>query len=218
VRALAEWQEDTLFRISSLEPMDCSDEIVDLVASSPRLAPHFHLPLQHGCDEMLGAMRRPYTSAFYRRLVERIRLRVPHAAIGSDVIVGFPGENDDHSVRLLTLLAELPLTHLHVFPYSDRPGTAATAMRDKVPGDAVRKRAAAVRELGRELTRAFHRSQIGATRRALTVDDGAHVVTDNYLKLPIDIRRPRNEWVQVRVCGEPGALSGALALAEARSL
>ena len=218
VRALTEWQEDTLFRISSLEPMDCSDEIVDLVASSPRLAPHFHLPLQHGCDEMLGAMRRPYTSAFYRRLVERIRLRVPHAAIGSDVIVGFPGENDDHSVRLLTLLAELPLTHLHVFPYSDRPGTAATAMRDKVPGDAVRKRAAAVRELGRELTRAFHRSQIGATRRALTVDDGAHVVTDNYLKLPIDIRRPRNEWVQVRVCGEPGALSGALALAEARSL
>jgi len=218
VRALAEWPDDVLFRISSLEPMDCSDAIVDLVAASPRLAPHFHLPLQHGCDEILSAMQRPYTSAFYRRLVDRIRDRIPHAAIGSDVIVGFPGERDDHSRRLLFLLEQLPLTHLHVFPYSDRPGTHAAAMPEKVPGVEIRARAAAVREVGRQLARAFHAAQQGTTRRALTVDDGMHVVTDNYLKLPIDTERPRNEWVQVRVCGEPGALTGTLAPAAVRSL
>ncbi len=216
VTAMAEWPEDVLFRISSLEPMDCSDAIVDFVAGSPRLAPHFHLPLQHGCDEILGAMQRPYTSSFYRRLVERIREKIPDAAIGSDVIVGFPGEDARHAARLVSLLDALPLTHLHVFPYSDRPGTHATAMPSKVAGQDVRARAAAVRGVGQELTRRFHASQIGSTRRALTVDDGSHVVTDNYLKLGIGPGRARNEWVQVRVCGAPGALEAAVS--EPRSL
>jgi threonylcarbamoyladenosine tRNA methylthiotransferase MtaB len=198
--------------------MDCSPGIVELVAEGSHFAPHFHLPLQHGCDEILSAMQRPYTSEFYRRLVDRIRDRLPHAAIGSDVIVGFPGEQEDHSQRLLALLERLPLTHLHVFPYSDRPGTVATEMGGKVPGIDVRARAAAVREVGRTLTRAFHLAQVGATRRALTVDDGMHVVTDNYLKLPLDTQQPRNDWVQVRVCGEPGALAGTLVPAAARSL
>jgi threonylcarbamoyladenosine tRNA methylthiotransferase MtaB len=215
-RALAAWPGDVLFRISSLEPMDCPDELVELAASSPRLAPHFHLPLQHGADAVLGAMRRPYTSARYRRLVERIRERIPHAAIGSDLIAGFPGETAarfDESVRLLDAL---PLTHLHVFPYSDRPGTAAAALPGKVSGGEIRARAAALREIGRGLTHAFHASQLGAVRRALTVDDGAHAVTDNYLKLPIDRSMPRNEWVQVSVGGAPGALTAAVS--DARSL
>jgi threonylcarbamoyladenosine tRNA methylthiotransferase MtaB len=216
VRALAAWPHEVLFRISSLEPMDCSDDVVDLVAGSPRLAPHFHLPLQHGCDDVLRAMRRPYTSSFYRRLVDRIRTRVPDAAIGSDLIVGFPGETSaqfDESTRLLEVL---PLTHLHVFPYSDRPGTTASTMPGKVPGADIRARGAAVREIGRGLTHRFQQSQVATLRQALTVDDGTHVVTDNYLKLPIDRALPRNEWVQVRVFGEPGAL--AAVVNQARSL
>jgi threonylcarbamoyladenosine tRNA methylthiotransferase MtaB len=215
IASLAEWPDDLLFRISSLEPMDCTGSIVDLVASSPRLAPHFHLPLQHGSDEILAAMQRPYTSAFYRRLVERIRERMPDAAIGSDVIVGFPGEEASHASQLVTLLEALPLTHLHVFPYSDRPGTRAAAMAHKVSGADTRARGAAVRALGRELTERFHESQIGSVRRALTVDDGSHVVTDNYLKLPIVPRAARNEWVHAHIGGTPGSLEGSLIRAHA---
>ncbi len=216
VRTLADLPHDVLFRISSLEPMDCSAAIVDLVATSPRLAPHFHLPLQHSSDEILEAMRRPYTIAFYRALVDRIRERIPDAAIGSDVIVGFPGETAAHADRLVAVLDSLPLTHLHVFPYSDRPGTVAAAMTGKVAGVDVRARGRAVRDVGHELTHRFHRSQLGRTRRALTVDDGAHVVTDNYLKLGIAPGLARNEWVQVRIGGAPGAL--AASLSPARSL
>ena len=213
---LASWPDEVLFRISSLEPMDCSDAIVDLVETSPRLAPHFHLPLQHGADEVLEAMRRPYTAAFYRRLVERIRDRIPDAAIGSDVVVGFPGETAGHARQLVSLLNELPLTHLHVFPYSDRPGTESARLPDKVAGPDVRERARAVRAVGHELTRRFHQSQIGKARRALTVDDGSHVVTDNYLKVGIAPGTPRNEWVQVRIGGAPGALEASFS--PARSL
>jgi threonylcarbamoyladenosine tRNA methylthiotransferase MtaB len=216
VRALAAWPDGVLFRISSLEPMDCSDAIVDLVASSPRLAPHFHLPLQHGCDEVLRAMQRPYTSQFYRRLVDRIRARVPDASIGSDLIVGFPGETNTQFERSARFVETLPLTHLHVFPYSDRPGTAASAMPNKVGGIDVRARGAALRDVGQRLTHGFQRSQVGTIRPALTVDDGMHVVTDNYLKLPIGGARARNQWVQVRVCGEPGALVAEVS--DARSL
>jgi threonylcarbamoyladenosine tRNA methylthiotransferase MtaB len=216
VRALAGWRDEVLFRISSLEPMDCSDSIVDVVASSPRLAPHFHLPLQHGSNRMLNAMRRPYTSEFYRRLVDRIRALIPHAAIGSDLIVGFPGETDAEFEQSVQLLDVLPLTHLHVFPYSDRPGTAASTMGDRVSGVAVRARGAVLRDVSRRLTNRFQLSQIDTVRQALTVDDGTHVVTDNYLKLRIDRACARNEWVQVRVCGEQGAL--AAEVNDARSL
>jgi threonylcarbamoyladenosine tRNA methylthiotransferase MtaB len=187
------------FRISSLEPMDCSDEIVDLVSHSRCLAPHFHLPLQHASDRVLVAMRRPYTFAYYRRLLERIRGRIPHASIGSDVIVGFPGETEADFATLESYLEASPLTHIHVFPYSDRPGTAASAMQDKVHGSIVRERASRLRELGRELTRSFHLSQHGTVRSGLTIEDGSLVVTDNYLKLRIESGRSRNEWIQVRV-------------------
>jgi threonylcarbamoyladenosine tRNA methylthiotransferase MtaB len=190
---------DVRFRISSLEPMDCSDEVVDLVAASECFAPHFHLPLQHASDRMLVAMRRPYTLAFYRRLVDRIRERIPDASIGSDVIVGFPGETEGDFEVLETYLRTSPLTHIHVFPYSDRPGTAATALRDKVHGSIVRDRAARVRAIGRELTRMFHRRQDGGVRSGLTIEDGSLVVTDNYLKLRIEAGRVRNQWLQVRV-------------------
>jgi threonylcarbamoyladenosine tRNA methylthiotransferase MtaB len=187
------------FRISSLEPMDCSPGVIDVVAAHEGLAPHFHLPMQHASDRMLAAMRRPYTLAYYADLVDSIRARIPAAAIGSDVIVGFPGETDEDFEELCAYLERSPLTHLHVFPYSDRPGTAASAMRGKVHGAVVRERAARVRASGHRLTVRFRESQRGTTHRALTLEDGSLAVTGNYLKVRIPPGRVRNEWVRVRI-------------------
>jgi threonylcarbamoyladenosine tRNA methylthiotransferase MtaB len=199
VGRLAQWNGNVLFRLSSLEPMDCTAEIVDFVAGSARLAPHFHLPLQHGDDTVLAKMRRPYTSAFFRRLVDRIHRVLPHAAIGSDLIVGFPGETEEEFSATERLLNGLPLSHLHVFPYSDRPGTAASAMPGKVDGVAIRARGSRLREVGREMSARFRREQRGTTRRALTVDDGRSAVTDNYVKLHLDRAYPRNEWIDATI-------------------
>ena len=193
---------DVLFRISSLEPMDCTSAIVDLVAGSPRFAPHFHLPLQHASGRILAAMRRPYTLDQYAALVERIRALLPGAAIGSDVIVGFPSETDADFEILARWLESSPLTHIHVFPYSDRPGTPASAMPGKVAGAVVRERAQRVREIGQRLAARFRASQIGTAHRALTLEDGSLAVTGNYLKLRIPPGRARNEWVRLRVASE----------------
>ena len=201
---------DMRFRISSLEPMDCSDEIVDLVAASPCIAPHFHLPLQHASDPMLVAMRRPYTLAYYRRLVDRIRREISHASIGTDIIVGFPGETADDFSVLDAYLREAPITHVHVFPYSDRPGTAAAELPGRVHGSIVRDRASIVRAIGRELNQRFHRAQDGSVRPGLTIEDGSLVVTDNYLKVRIPSGLPRNEWVTVALAASGDALVGTI--------
>jgi threonylcarbamoyladenosine tRNA methylthiotransferase MtaB len=193
---------DVLFRISSLEPMDCTPEIVELVAACPSFAPHFHLPLQHASARMLQAMRRPYTIEHYRSIADTIRARIPQASIGSDVIVGFPGETDGDFSELMRYLDSCPLTHLHVFPYSDRPGTAAAARRDKVHGSTVRERATLVRGIGQRLSTAFRVSQIGSVQRGLTIEDGSLVVTGNYLKVKVPPGRSRNEWVRVRLTSE----------------
>ena len=198
------------FRISSLEPMDCSAGIVDLVGLSPCLAPHFHLPLQHASDRLLVAMRRPYTLAYYRRLVDRIRKEIPHASIGSDVIVGFPGETAQDFAELESYLAGSPLTHVHVFPYSDRPGTDAVLLPAKVHGSLVRERAGVLRAISRDLNRNFHRSQNGTVRPGLTIEDGSMVVTDNYLKVRIPPGLPRNEWVNVNVTLDGDQLVGSV--------
>ena len=192
----------TLFRISSLEPMDCSREVVDLVAASDRFAPHFHLPLQHASNRVLAKMRRPYTVEDYASLVDDIRARIPNASIGSDVIVGFPGETDEDFDQLAAYLERSPLTHLHVFPYSDRPGTPASVMAGKVHGTVVRQRGRRIREIGQRLTRAFRDSQVGTTHRALTLEDGTLAVTGNYLKVRIPPGRARNEWVRVRLTSQ----------------
>lgn len=197
VRSLADRPDDVLFRLSSLEPMDCPLDIVDLVAASPRLAPHFHLPLQHGSDRVLHAMRRPYTAAAYVSLVDHIAAVMPHASIGSDIIVGFPGEREADVDEMERVLRDLPLSHLHVFPYSDREGTEATAFADKVDGIAIRERGRRIRSIGEEMSRRFRRAQAGTSRRALTVDDGWSAVTDNYVKVRLEQQQPRNAWVVV---------------------
>ena len=190
---------DLLFRISSLEPMDCTRDIVDLVAASPRFAPHFHLPLQHASNRVLARMRRPYTIEHYAALVDDIRARIPDASIGSDLIVGFPGEADDDFEQLASYLERSPLTHVHVFPYSDRPGTVASAIGDRAPGAVIRERARRIREIGQRLTVRFRDSQVGTVHRALTLEDGSLAVTDNYLKIRIPPGRRRNEWVDVKI-------------------
>lgn len=190
-----------LFRVSSLEPMDCGPAVVDIIATSGRYAHHFHLPLQHASDRLLARMRRPYTIAQYAALVDGIRARLPGASIGCDLIVGFPGERDEDVDTLVAYLESSPLTHAHVFPYSDRPGTAAAVMDGHVPGHVVRERARRVREAAEHLRGRFRRSQVGATRPGLTLGDGSLVVTDNYLKVGIPPGCPRNEWVAVRITG-----------------
>ena len=195
--------EGVLFRISSLEPMDCTPAIVDLVAGAGCFAPHLHLPLQHASNRMLEAMGRPYAIEYYRALVDSIRSRIPHASIGSDIIVGFPGETADDFAQLSSYLStSCPLTHVHVFPYSDRPGTRASARRDKVPGAIVRDRARAIRETAQRLTTAFRASQVGSVHRGLTLEDGSLVVTGNYLKVRVPPGRSRNEWVNVRLLSQ----------------
>jgi len=188
------------FRISSLEPMDCTADVVSLVADRACFAPHFHLPLQHAADRMLAAMRRPYRLDYYASLVDGIRTRLPDASIGSDLIVGFPGESDTDFEELVAYLEAAPLTHVHVFPYSDRDGTDASRLAGRVPGSVVRDRARRVRAISASLADRFRGSQVGTVHRALTLDDGSIAVTGNYLKIRIPPRRPRNEWVRVRVC------------------
>lgn len=184
---------DVLFRVSSLEPMDFPEEVLALAA----IAPHFHLPLQHASDRILDLMRRPYSIASYAELVSTIRKRLPHAAIGSDVIAGFPGEADDDFAQLVGYLEASPLTHLHVFPYSDRPGTVASSLPDKVHGGVIKARAQRLREISRALADDFRASQRGSVRPALTIEDGSLAITDNYFRVPAPAGHARNEWVKV---------------------
>jgi threonylcarbamoyladenosine tRNA methylthiotransferase MtaB len=180
--------------------MDCTPAIVDLISSMPdRFAPHFHLPLQHASDRLLTLMQRPYTLAGYRRLVDSIVDRLPHASIGTDLIAGFPGESDEDFEANLDYLPAAPLSHVHVFPYSDRPGTLASSMSGKVHGAVIRDRASRLRAIGATLSTGFRARQIGTIRPGLTLDDGSLVVTDNYLKLRVQAGVPRNTRVRVRV-------------------
>ena len=212
LRALAAHPSDFLVRTSSLEPMDCTPEVVELVTASPRFAPHFHLPLQHASDAVLRRMRRPYTAAAYRAVVTDVRERLPHAAIGADVVVGFPGETDADAAATLDFLRDSPLTYLHVFPYSDRPGTAASSMPGKVDGRRIRARARAVREAGAALAERFRAAQVGSVRPGLTLAQtgGTVVLTDNYLRVRVSADCSGNERVRVRITAAGGTMAGEL--------
>jgi threonylcarbamoyladenosine tRNA methylthiotransferase MtaB len=188
---------DLLFRLGSLEPMDVPEKLPDLTDTG-RLAPAFHLPLQHASNAVLARMRRPYRLDDYRQIVDRLRDRLPHAAIGSDIIVGFPGETDADFEALCRYLDSSPLTALHVFPYSDRPGTEASASIDKVPGPIIRERGRIVREIGQRLASSFRAAQAGAIRPALTIEDGSVAITDNGFRVPVAGHR-RNERIEIAV-------------------
>ena len=197
--AIAEARLPALFRVSSLEPMDCTGEVVELLATYACFAPHLHLPLQHASNRMLRQMARPYTFEYYRDLIGTIAERIEHVSIGTDLIAGFPGETDEDFQETVRYLESSPLSHVHVFPYSDRPGTAASALAGKVPGPVIRQRGARLRELGAILSERFRSAQVGTIRRGLTIDDGTVVVTDNYLKVRLPAALPRNAQVRVRI-------------------
>jgi threonylcarbamoyladenosine tRNA methylthiotransferase MtaB len=187
--------------MSSLQPQDLSEPLIGLWQDE-RLCRHFHLALQSGSRTVLERMRRRYTAEEYRDAVRRLRAAVPDVAITTDVIVGFPGETDEDFAELVRYLESSPLTHLHVFPYSDRPGTDATRFRDKVSGPVVRARGQRVRDIGAALASRFRASQAGTVRRGLTLEDGTLVVTDNFLKTRIPPGLPRNSWTRVVVNSE----------------
>ena len=204
---------DVLFRLGSLEPMDCTAGVIRTLMQSEKFAHSLHLPLQHASPAILRAMRRPYTAADYASLVTDIRRRVPDAALGSDIIVGFPGETERDFEELREYLEDCPLTHLHVFPYSDRPGTEASKLGGRVDGVLIRERARCIRETGRRLSDRFMHQQPGRVVRALVLDDGTYGVTSNGLKVKLSSRRNRNEWVTVRLQRAGDSLSGELACA-----
>ena len=154
-------------RISSIEPNELTDGLLDLAAESRRLCPHFHLPLQSGDPEVLKAMNRPYGPGDFVSLVHRIHERMPDAAIGVDVIAGFPGEGEGAFENTLNLLESLPITYLHVFPYSRRPGTAAAGFPDPVPPEEIRKRAGALRKMGMKKRLDFYSNYLREEREVL---------------------------------------------------
>jgi threonylcarbamoyladenosine tRNA methylthiotransferase MtaB len=154
-------------RLSSIDPEELSDEIIDLIADAENFCPHFHLPLQAGDDEILERMRRRYRREDFRRRLDRVLQRMPDAAIGTDLIVGFPGETAGHFARYLDFIERLPLAYFHVFPYSVRSGTTAAKFGSRVPADEIKRRAARLRELGESRRREFVRRFVGTKLRVL---------------------------------------------------
>ncbi|MGH9650059.1 MAG: tRNA (N(6)-L-threonylcarbamoyladenosine(37)-C(2))-methylthiotransferase MtaB, partial [Terriglobales bacterium] len=205
VRAILEETSLERLRLSSVEPMDWTEELIELVASSPRMAKHAHLPLQSGSDRILRAMHRKYRPWHYRGRVEKIRRAMPLAAIGADVMVGFPGETDALFEESRAFVASLPFTYLHVFTYSSRPGTPSASMPVQVPVQVARERNRILRELAAEKNRAFREALVGRRLEAITLDRGdsesTEALTDNYLKLRLAGRYKANQWVTVRVTG-----------------
>ncbi len=218
VRAILEQTSLEKLRISSIEPMDWSDELINLVASSDRIAKHAHVPMQSGSDSVLRRMHRKYRPWHYREKILKIRKAMPAAAIGADVMVGFPGETEAEFAETHRMIEELPLTYLHIFTYSPRPGTSAAKENSQVPVSVARQRNARLRELGAQKKAAFMRSLVGTKLRAITLKHGnpafTEALTDNYLKSRIAGYHEANRWFDVEVESAHGeVLVGTPALA-----
>ncbi len=174
-------------RISSIEPNLLKNEIIDFVAQSNSFVPHFHIPLQSGNDDILKAMRRRYLSGLYIDRVERIKKIMPHACIGVDVIVGFPGETDEHFLDTYRFLNELDISYLHVFTYSERDNTTAATMKGVVAKNVRSKRSKLLRGLSVKKRRAFYESQLSMIRTVLFEGENKqgyiHGFTENYIKI-----------------------------------
>jgi len=194
-------------RLSSIEPLELTDEIIDLVANSPKMAKHFHVPLQSGADRILRLMRRPYTSDYYYRLVTKLRQRVPDAAIGADVMVGFPTEQDSDHEETRSLLHNAPMTYLHVFPYSSRPGTPSTNLKPEVPPGIAQQRSAALRSLAAEKNLRFRMSFLNRSLSVITLGEGeendsCQAMSSNYLKVDLGKATVKpNRFLEVVVKG-----------------
>jgi len=212
-RALDETPVERL-RVSSIEPMDVTEELIGLFATSDRLARHFHMPLQSGSDRILASMHRWYRAEHYARRAELVREWLPDAAIGADVIAGFPGESEDDHRATLALIGRMPLTYLHVFSFSARPGTPAAGMRGQVSGVVGARRARELRALGEEKKSSFRAAQAGRAMRVLTLNRGGQdasgpwtrALSGNYLDVRVAGRRPANQFVDVQITEVADAL------------
>jgi threonylcarbamoyladenosine tRNA methylthiotransferase MtaB len=193
-------------RISSIEPLDVTQDLVAFFASTDRIAEHFHMPLQSGSDNILAAMHRWYRTEHYSRRVELIREFLPNAAIGADVIAGFPGETEADHETTLRFIDSHPFTSLHVFSYSSRPGTKAAALDSHLPAQVIHHRARELRALGESKSAAFRQSQIGRIHRVLTLNPPEKspnspwtpALSSNYIQFRIPETLPSNQFLDVR--------------------
>ncbi len=203
VRALLEHTDIEKIRISSVEPMDWSDDLIALVTESPRIAKHAHVPLQSGSDRILRRMHRKYRPWHYAEKIRKIREAMPDAAIGADVMVGFPGETDEIFEESRSFIEHLPFTYLHVFTYSSRPGTASAAMPDQVPVHIARERNRVLRELAAEKNLEFRRKFVGKTLDVITLQSSNGELTeglsDNYLKVRVPAHLIANQRMRVYI-------------------
>ncbi len=222
IRAILDQTSLQKLRISSVEPMDWSDELIGLVASSKRIAKHAHVPLQSGSDAVLRRMHRKYRPWHYRQKILKIRAAMPTAAIGADVMVGFPGETEAEFDETRRMIEELPFTYLHVFTYSPRPGTPAAAQAGQTPVAVARERNRVLREIASEKKAAFMRSLVGTVVEAITLQSGGaeftEALTENYLKMKISRHHEANRWMAVNIEGINGEmLVGKLVVNPARA-
>jgi threonylcarbamoyladenosine tRNA methylthiotransferase MtaB len=205
-------------RLSSLDPREVPERLLDLMAGSEVICPHLHICAQAGEDAILKEMRRNYDTSYYRELLTKIRERLPEAAIGSDIIVGFPGESDEQFESSLAYFASLPLTYFHVFPYSERRGTAAAILPGSVPVPVKKVRAQRMRQLGAEKKEQFCHSFRGRRMPVLIEEKidrnrgGRRGFTRNYLPIIVSGGNHRvNEEVDVQIDGfAAGCLTGAV--------
>src|SRR5208283_5935143 len=191
-------------------PMDWSDDLIELAASSSRIAKHAHVPMQSGSDAVLRRMHRKYRPWHYREKILKIRAAMPTAAIGADVMVGFPGETEAEFEETRRMVEELPLTYLHVFSYSARPGTPAAEQPGQVPVTVARERNRALREIASAKKTVFMRSLVGTTVEAITLQSGGadftEALTENYLKMKIPGRHEANRWMDLEVANIDGGM------------
>jgi threonylcarbamoyladenosine tRNA methylthiotransferase MtaB len=203
LRSLLEHTDVEKIRISSVEPMDWSDDLIGLVADSPRIARHAHVPLQSGSDAILRRMHRKYRPWHYAEKIRKIREAMPDAGIGADVMVGFPGETDELFEQSRSFIEQLPFTYLHVFTYSSRPGTPSAAMPDQVPVAVSRERNRILRELAFGKHLEFGLRFRGTTLTAITLQSGGtdctEALADNYLKVKVAGEHPANQWIKVKI-------------------
>ena len=223
VQAILDQTSLEKLRISSVEPMDWSDSLIQLMADSRRIAKHAHVPMQSGSDAVLRRMHRKYRPWHYREKIENVRTAMPTAAIGADVMVGFPGETEAEFEETRHMIEDLPFTYLHVFTFSARPGTPAATMPDQVPVRVARDRSRILRKLAAEKKRAFMQSFSGKPLSAITLNvtsegpDGAwtEAITDNYLKMKVLGKHVPNRWLNTVVeAVEEDALIGSELLVE----
>jgi len=194
-------------RLSSVEPMDFSDDLLCLMASSPRIAAHVHAPLQSGSDRILRRMHRKYRPRHYAERVLKARSLMPDAAIGADVMAGFPGETDADFEESIRFIEALPFTYLHVFTYSERPGTPAAEDCASVPMPVRKERNRALRALAASKNLEFRRRMVGRTLSAVTLHEPGAALTDNFLKIELPVPPPPNLLVE---CYIEAATAGGL--------